>query len=177
MVNRRLFDKVVNQVQRFKRGLDHGGMADAFNHRNLCPGNAFEQLCVLWWHDGIETSEDRKQGWTWFHGGKSLIRRSCSSINDALIVCFSKSAVGQSSEISHELFWNDEAWRESLRQASPDCPVVLEMRQELADNWHKIDFGHYREGCFRGGRAVDQDHAIDSLRLNLGESHRDLAAH
>ena len=44
-------------------------------------------------------------------------------------------------------------------------------------NWHEIDFGHYRKARFRSGRAVDQDHAIDPLGLNLGKSHRDLAAH
>ena len=86
---------------------------------------------------------------------------SAGSISNALIVCFPESAIGQLSDVSYELFRNDEVWCESLRQTSPDRRIALEMREHFADDWHEIDFGHFRKRRVRGGRAVDQDHTID----------------
>jgi hypothetical protein len=37
---------------------DHGRMASAFNHCDFYSGNPFEEICVFWWDDGSETTED-----------------------------------------------------------------------------------------------------------------------
>src|SRR5262245_30630182 len=178
MANRqRSSQEVLDQFQCLFRRFHHWRMPNVFHHGNFCPWDSFEKLCIVRRYNGIESAEDREYCWSRLDRRKSFIRRFGGAINDALIVGCSESAIGQLPEISYEFFGDDEIWCESLRKASPNCRVALEMREQFADDWREIDFGHYRKGRIRSGRAIDQDHAINAFRRDLGESNCDLAAH
>src|SRR5215831_6304796 len=60
--------------------------------------------------------------------------------------------------------------------ASANGAIVLEVREELADDRSKICVGQDRKRRLRDGCAIDEDQTLNSLRLEFGKCCRHLAA-